>query len=133
MRVTFKGAPPAQQQAAMFEQLLSFNRKLLVTVHRGAMTKITPVEGAAVCADVRRPPDGLRDNGVMFEKLFESGFGEYLVTVCYGKIVAVERVEKEAAVKVQDVVEPPDTAPPPDRDPPKKTTRRSTKTKAPAS
>ena len=106
MQFTYK-PPNKDEGVVMFEKLLARgNNASIVAIHRGKIAKITPVRKAdgAVCAGGIRPADGMRDNGRMLARLFAEDFGEYYVVVCYGLITEVSPVEKEEAIKVQDVV-----------------------------
>jgi len=108
MTMTTTITSPVAVQHRMFEILLSRgNRACLVTVHRKQITKVTPIKNEAdVCAGVDRPRGGaLIDNGEMFNRLLTEPYGEYVVTVCYGKITSVLPVVKDEAVKVQDFTE----------------------------
>lgn len=103
MQAVFQPAP-VTGSPVMYEQLLARgNRQVLVTIHRGEITKIAPVKQAEVCARVARPPGGLVDNGAMLSKLLKKPYGQYLVTVCWGKIAEVLEVDRENEVKSQSL------------------------------
>lgn len=111
MTMTATYTPPQATGVQMYERLLARgNGEYLVTVHRGTMTKITPVRrDADVCAGVERPKSGLLvDNGAMLKKLFAAQYGEYAVKVCHGQIVEVAEVERGKATKVQDLAPQPE-------------------------
>ena len=96
----------------MYQTLVgSENRAALVTVHRGKITKITPVEEGNVCAGVKHPPTGAIDNSKMLARLLAEPFGEYYVVVCWGKIAEVRKVVKDAAIKVEDMAPSPTEVP----------------------
>jgi len=90
--------------ANMVEVLLARgNGVKLVNVHLGRISKVTPVSSETdVCARVKRS-GALVDNAEKMAQLLGETFGEYMVTVCHGQIMSVERVMKEEAVKVQEI------------------------------
>lgn len=97
--------------AGMLEVLLGRgNGVKLVQVHGFRIVKVTPVKGAEnPCCDFVR--GGARfspmDNTKKLSELFQSAFGEYLVTVCSGVVKEVARVAKEEQVREKDLVEAP--------------------------
>lgn len=101
MRTTYT-PPPDTGSNTLFERLLARgDRQVLVTVHQRQITKLTPVAATAVCAGVPRPPTGLVDNGKQLNELLAQDYGQYLVTVCAGRIVAIAAVEREHTETIQ--------------------------------
>lgn len=105
MTIAVAGDTHVQASLRMYEVLLARgNGERVVTVHRGRITKVTPIKrDEDVCVNAARPLSGFVDNGEMLKRLFAEPFGEYVVTVCYGRITDVAPVAKEEAVKVQDM------------------------------
>lgn len=106
MGMTLKYTQAPEAVAGMYEELLARgDRQMLVTVHRSRITKITPVGASNVCAGVKRPLNGLVDNGVLLAKLLSQPFAQWLVTVCHGKLITLAPVEREAEVTEQDLAD----------------------------
>jgi len=82
---------------SMLESLLAENHTCVVTVHRGRITKIQPVNEIDACVAFSRPV-GVVENEQKLREILHEDYGEYVVTVCYGQIVKVSRVERESAV-----------------------------------